>query len=221
MYNSFHPRCIFLKTLPKDSLCLDMGAGDGTYTVYRKWPRPERRDIELYAVSLEKGVHFDDYDGYAIGDFEKTPDFFDGKIFDAIHASHFIEHLERRDVFMAWAKKRLKPGGRIYLEWPSRNAEATPKKADLAAIGMEDITIGNYYDDYTHRTYPANPGMSESLVKAGFRIDAGGIVSMPVFENELLACYKENRDRVALQFAYWLRTRWCEYCIASVPSENN
>lgn len=67
-----HPRGIFLKTLPSNSVIVDIGAGDGSLPKLLKWPDPQRDDVRSYAYSISEGKNFGDYDGFEIGDWDKV-----------------------------------------------------------------------------------------------------------------------------------------------------
>lgn len=216
LFHSQHPRTLFVKTLGVGGSVLDVGAGDGVLNIFRAWPRPARRDLRIYAYALDKGRNFDDYDGYELTDWNAQPPFA-GQSFDAIFCCHFIEHIDDPLRFLAWASSKLNPRGRAYIEWPSEDALRSPRNAVLEKWGVTGLT-GNYFDDHTHRDpLPDRKAMERFLVDSGFDIDASGTVVMPLFEDELLAYAKAKGDQVALQFAYWLKTRWCQFIVASRP----
>lgn len=215
-YHAQHPRAIFMKTLPAGATLLDVGAGDGGYEVFRRWPAPARPDIRLFAYSLDKGANFDRYDGYELGNWDRQRPEFGGMTFDAIYSSHFIEHITQRDAFFSWCASRLNTGGRIYVEWPSDAALHCPTMEELAGLGFGPLTA-NFHDDLTHADLPATDYVLEQMRRNGLTVDARAVVRMPVFENELLRHYRETGDPVSLQFAYWLRTGWCQFVTAWAP----
>ena len=45
LYNRLHPRTAFLKMLPPNAVVADIGAGDGSLSVFRQWPAPARGDL--------------------------------------------------------------------------------------------------------------------------------------------------------------------------------
>lgn len=212
-YHAQHPRAIFLKTLPVNATLLDVGAGDGGFEVFRHWPAPTRLDIKLFAYSLEKGSNFNKYDGYELGNWDQHPPEFGGKKFDAIYSSHFIEHIKDQAAFIKWCASSLNPGGRLYVEWPSHNSQLCPTNKDLSKIGFGRITA-NFHDDLTHKQLPDMADILQYMGSENLVVDAQAIIRMPVFENSLLEHYRETGDLVSLQFAYWLRTGWCQFVIA-------
>lgn len=210
-----HPRAIFIKTLKRNAKILDMGAGDGSLAIFRNWPQPVRSDLQMFAFSLEKGANFDSYDRYELGDWERNPPLFDGMSFDAIFASHFIEHVSDPLAFVRWAAQRLTDDGRLYLEWPSQKATSLPPRDDVIGKGI-NIIISNFYDDHTHRDIPKTNSVIRQIEKCRLEVDQQGIIRFPFFEDEVLAHFaKDNADPAAVQLAFWSKYRWSQYVIAS------
>lgn len=211
------PRTAFLKTLRPNARVLDVGAGDGSLELFRNWLEPRRMDLKMYAYALEQGKRFDAYAGYELGNWEEGPPRFEGVQFDAIIACHFIEHVSDPLAFLDWAAGRLASGGRMYIEWPSPGSLRLPPRAELLAHGV-DVIISNFRDDATHRQLPDREVLLTALERAGWSIDQQGVVKLPFFEEELLACCDEPpADPVAKLAAFWSKTRWAQYFIASRP----
>ena len=211
----FHPRIAFLKTLKANARVLDVGAGEGSLQVFRGWLEPLREDLRMYAYSLEKGTHFNAYLGYELGNWDKGPPAFSGMQFDGIVAAHFIEHLGDATTFIDWAAQRLAPGGRVYIEWPSQHSLELPKKDELAERGI-DVIISNFKDDNTHNRLPDRQAIVNRLEEAALLIDQQGVIKLPFFEEELLAhCATSGDDPVMKLAAFWSKTRWAQYVIAS------
>lgn len=214
LYFQFHPRTAFLKTLAHGAVVLDVGAGDGSLILLRGWPEPDRSDLKMYAYSLEKGGHFDGFDGYELGDWNDRPPAFAGLTFDAIVCAHFIEHVAEPLSLVAWSAERLGSGGRLYLEWPSPYSQRLPTLAQLKAEGM-NLVISNYHDDCTHRPeLPDAAALSAALRRHGFRIESQGTIRLPWLEDELLAHFRDGEDPFPRQAAFWSLTRWSQYLIA-------
>lgn len=210
----FHPRTLFLKTLPRDANVLDMGAGDGTMSILRDWPQPGRADLRLYAVSLKKGLHFDKYAGFALANWEDGPPSFAGVEFGAVICSHFIEHITRPLDFLRWTCGVLGFGGRLYLEWPTVDSLNLPPRSAFSDRGI-NLVISNFHDDATHLSIPDRRQVAEQLDRSGYRVEAEGVVRLPVLEDELLAHFLRNSDDpYAVQLAFWSKTRWAQYLIA-------
>jgi SAM-dependent methyltransferase len=213
--HTMHPRTVFVKTLAPGAHLLDMGAGDGSLEVYRRWPAPQREDLRMYAYALSKGARFDAYDGWEIGDWETRPPGFPGIAFDAIFCAHFIEYVEDAVPFVRWTGERLRAGGRVYLEWPSPFSAVLPKVSELVQRGIP-ITISNFHDDANVKRIHDRAQVVSELIEVGFFIEAQGYVSMPLVEEEVLAHFANGSidDRYVVQLAYWSKTRWAQYLVA-------
>ncbi len=216
LYFTFHPRTAFLKTLPHGSEVVDIGAGDGSLSVFRDWPAPARPDLRLYAYSLEKGEHFDKFDGFEISDWNQSPPEFGGRMFDAIVCAHFIEHVADPLSLVRWAARKLRTGGRMYLEWPSPESLPLPPRGELEAAGVP-LIISRFHDDGTHRDLPQRQHVLEGCRAAGLAVDAEGVVSLPWLEDEMLAQFRDDADGFARQAAFWSHTRWSQYLLLRQP----
>jgi len=214
LLNSTHPKTLFLKSLPTNAKILDLGAGDGSLVHFKTYLTPSRNDLKFYAFSLEKGEHFNSYDGYEIRDWNAERPSFGGMKFDAIVCGHFIEHVPDFESAVSWCASRLSDRGRIYLEWPSEYSLAAPTKEKLHAHGLM-VQVGNFYDDATHMQLPDRQKVIGALKLSGMVIEQQGYIRFPLLESELFYFYKDSPFSYPLQAAYWSRTRWCQYIIAS------
>lgn len=215
LYFTFHPRTAFLKTLPSDSEVVDIGAGDGSLSIFRSWPEPIRSDLRLYAYSIEKGKLFDDFSGYEISNWNIDQPDFDGKRFDAVVCAHFIEHIEDPLSLVAWAARKLRKGGRIYLEWPSPNSTSLPARAELEERGVP-LIISRFDDDGTHQELPDGDAIVNAMLENGFKLESRGIVRLPWLEDEMLGHYRESEDGFYRQAAFWSYTGWAQYVVAEL-----
>jgi len=215
LYFTFHPRTAFLKTLATAAEVVDIGAGDGSLAVFRSWPEPTREDLKLYAYSIEKGRYFDDFSGYEISDWNVSPPEFDGKCFDAIVCAHFIEHIQDPVSLIQWAARKLRKGGRIYLEWPSANSLSLPSRKELEELGVP-LMISRFDDDHTHQALPDGDTLVEVMRKSGFAIESRGIVRLPWLEEEMLSHGKDAADGFYRQAAFWSHTGWSQYIVAEL-----
>ena len=212
LYFTFHPRTAFLKNLPYGREVVDIGAGDGSLSVFLSWPAPERNDLELHAYSIEKGASFDKFRSYELSDWNLAPPEFNGRTFDAIVCAHFIEHIADPVSFVEWAARKLNPGGRVYLEWPSPASLALPSRTELDALGVP-VMISNFHDDATHRDLPDGDAIQAACVARGFTIEARGVVRLPWLEDEMLAHFRDDADGFPRQAAFWSRTGWSQYLV--------
>jgi SAM-dependent methyltransferase len=212
LYFTFHPRTAFLKNLPRGSSVVDIGAGDGSLSVFASWPEPKRTDLELHAYSIEKGKAFDQFKSYELSDWNASPPEFQGRKFDAVVCAHFIEHIADPLSFVDWAARKLNPGGRVYLEWPSPASLQLPSRAELEPLGVP-LMISRFDDDCTHRALPDGDAISAACIARGFVIECRGIVRLPWLEDEMLAHYRTDADGFPRQAAFWSRTGWSQYLV--------
>lgn len=218
LYFTYHPRTAFLKMLPANARVVDIGAGDGSLSVFRKWPSPEREDLQLYAYSIEKGALFDQFTGYEISDWNTTPPVFEGKSFDAVICAHFIEHIADPVSFADWVARKLAPEGRVYLEWPSPNSLDMPSRLELEEAGVP-LIISRFDDDHTHRDLPGCDDIIAAVQERGLVIEGKGIVRLPWLEDELLAHFRDADDRFPCQAAFWSHTGWSQYLVMRLPAD--
>ncbi len=213
LYFTFHPRTAFLKTLPQGAKVVDIGAGDGSLSVFRKWPAPRREDLALYAYSMEKGRLFDDFDGFEVGDWNAAPPEFAGLTFDAVVCAHFIEHIADPSSLARWAARKLGKGARIYLEWPSPESLVLPSRSELEQAGVP-LIISRFDDDHTHHTLPDGDEVVGGFEANGFSIATRGTIRLPWLEDEMLAHSRDDEDGFPRQAAFWSYTGWSQYIIA-------
>jgi SAM-dependent methyltransferase len=133
----------FIQALPYKATILDVGCGNNS---------PFR------TKSLRADLH---YTGLDVGDYRQTkPNLADEYLvaspaefaaqlegmgsFDAVISSHNLEHCNDRDRVLVAMVKRLKPGGLLYLAFPSEHT-----------IGLERrVGTLNYKDDPSHIDLP-------------------------------------------------------------------
>lgn len=216
LYFQFHPRTAFLKTLPERAVVVDIGAGDGSLSVFRGWPAPARHDLRMYAYSLEKGQHFDAFEGYETGDWNQARPAFQGLAFDAIVSAHFIEHIDEAGTFVDWVAERLAAGGRAYMEWPSPASLHLPSVAELKDAGL-DLVISRFDDDCTHQHLPDRDSLAARAVQAGLVVAASGSIRLPWLEEALMAGFRDAPDRFPVQAAFWSWTQWSQYLVLEQP----
>lgn len=217
LYFQFHPRTAFLKMLPVGATVADIGAGDGSLSVFRKWPEPTRNDLQLHAYSIEKGERFDAFESYEISDWNiAQPEFGDTR-FDGVVCAHFIEHIANAGSLADWAGRKLVPGGRVYVEWPSEHSVNLPSRQDLLDAGVP-LVISRYHDDGTHGPLPDRATICNSFTTNGFEIEQMGIVHLPWIEEQLMANLRDAKDEFPRQAAFWSMTRWSQFVIARLSA---
>jgi SAM-dependent methyltransferase len=214
--HSITPRSSFFKMLSPGVRVLDLGAGDGTMSVFRRWPAIERLDLEMYAVSLEKGSHFDAYDGYELGNFENDVPKFSNLTFGAILCAHFIEHLRDPERCMEWMASRLASGGRLYLEWPHIISTRMPTRFEIIDEGLNVMTI-NFFDDPTHVEAWPMSRLTRAAQKAGLAIESAGRIRFPWAGDELKHHGRMDNDVVATTMGLWFYFGWAQFLTAFRP----
>lgn len=152
----------FIKALNKNAVLLDVGCGNNS---------------PIISKMLRSDIH---YVGIDIGDYNQnknpndiadeyiltTPELFSNTIanlqnrFDAVISSHNLEHCNAPNSVLHAMFMALKPGGRIYLSFPSEASVSFPKKRGL-----------NYFDDSTHKEVPQLNNVLELIKSNGFQID--------------------------------------------------
>jgi len=212
LYFAVHPRTVFLKMLPPDTRVADIGAGDGSLSVFLRWLDPQRSDLRLWGYAMDKGRLFDEFEAYELSDWNKSPPEFGATTFGAIMCSHFIEHVADPASLVAWASRKLDASGRLYLEWPSPHSLDLPARRELERIGVP-LMISRFDDDGTHRDLPDADAMVAAFARAGFSVEARGLVHMPWLEGEMLAHFREAADPFPRQAAFWSHTRWSQYVV--------
>jgi len=158
---------------------LDAGSGNHAATKLKK----HMSKCLYYGIDITRDYNYqpDDFslmEGFWEKDltslqFDDIPD----NHFDAILMTHIIEHLHNGDAVIEGLLKKLKPGGYIYIEYPSARSVNFPSKQGTL----------NFYDDSTHvRIYTLNELKSLleksgcSVLDAAIRRDIRNILMMPV-----------------------------------------
>ncbi len=207
------PRVRFLKSLPWGASVLDLGAGDGTMVLFKEWLQPKRPDLKMFALSLSKGVHFDRYDGFEIGNFE-TQTVFQGVKFDAVFSAHFVEHISGGPArVLAWIAERLRPDGQIYIEMPSEESKTAPTAESLRAMG-HPVLATNFYDDHTHIDTVSLADLRSVAEEQGFFVEESGYWRNRLLEPVLLERSRQTGDAFYAHAHFWMKTRFAQYIIA-------
>jgi len=204
----------FLKTLPLGAAMLDAGAGDGGTMSLRDWPEPARPDIDMFAWAGDHRPGFARYAGFEVGFWPQDPPRFAGRAFDGIFSGNFIEHIDDPLAFVAWACGRLRPGGRLFLEWPHPASLGLPTTAQLAARGVH-VTTGAYHDDATHRQMPPDMAAIQAVLeKEGMHLAESGKSRVPFIDQQVAIHARRENDTVALTLAYWSYSGWLQFLVA-------
>lgn len=211
-YFQHHPRTAYLKMLPRGAEVADIGAGDGSLSIFREWPEPKRKDLRLHAYSIDKGERFDAFDTYEISDWNHAHPEFGGRKFDGVVSAHFIEHITDPLTFFQWLSRKLKLGGTAYVEWPSERSLVLPSKRELDAVGVS-LIISRFDDDDTHQRLPDLGEIKTAIDAMGLMVTNSGIVRLPWLEHQLLANFRDAQDRFPVQAAFWSWTSWAQFLV--------
>jgi 2-polyprenyl-3-methyl-5-hydroxy-6-metoxy-1,4-benzoquinol methylase len=153
----------------KEFTFLDVGCANGSVLLTKRWfPRCRYFAIDLADDFLSKteSANIERFyrENLEQSDLADVPD----RYFDAIVMAHVIEHLTNAQDVLAMLTKKLAPGGRMYIEFPSVRSLNLPSARQTL----------NFCDDPTHvRVYDvkevANALLANGMtvVRAGRRRD--------------------------------------------------
>lgn len=213
LINAALPRTQFVKSLPQEANLLDLGAGDGSLTIYKSWPKPDRSDVKMYGLSLvpiERAAH---YHAVAYSDFEGVAPVFEDVQFDAVVCAHFIEHMKDPRRVIEFFASRLRPGGTAYIEWPHRISKNFPSRREFINRGFPTSTM-NFADDPTHIETWGMAEVAEIASGAGLAIEGSGRVRSPYLANHLRDAAKRTTDLTRLTLSIWWHFGWAQYLVA-------
>jgi SAM-dependent methyltransferase len=212
MYWYFHPRFRFVKSVREKAKLLDVGAGPGGLIFWLDWLQPERKDLRIFAIDLQKGEMFDSYDDYQVCDLEKDDIQFEGK-FDAFMLSHVLEHIKKPAILLKKIHKKAAPGALVYIEVP------TPATLDLISRdhflkrGIEISTV-NFFDDSSHIQTYSLAQLVTMLSDADFSILESGVIQNSFLGPLLWGYGLRYKDSELTTYGAWLQLEWSHYVIA-------
>jgi SAM-dependent methyltransferase len=151
------------------------------------------------------------YDDFRVADLnEDIP--FPEAAFDAIIASHILEHVTVPAKALAQVAKSLRGGGLAYVEMPSPTTKLLPTAAEYRAAGWP-MTISNFHDDATHRDTLEQEALIAMADANGLRCLQAGYVCMPYLDQAMIAQGIAWNDAEILLYGYWSVTRWAQFAI--------
>jgi SAM-dependent methyltransferase len=139
-----HDKFAFLNRLPRNAQILDVGCGNNSPNFVKS----------ILPGCRYTGVDIGDYnqtlpnlaDEYLLTTPEKFPELLNGlrSRFDAVISAHNIEHCDNRSDTFTATIDAVKPGGFLYLAFPSSATVTFPSRRGCL----------NYFDDPTHKGTP-------------------------------------------------------------------
>lgn len=188
---------------------LDVGCGNGSATRTKRWlPHCEYHGLDRGNYN-NSDADFALMDAFYDIDLEANIDGLAGvpaAAFDAIIIAHVIEHLhDGLDIIRALTAK-LRPGGRIYIEWPCARSLGLPSMRGTL----------QFCDDVTHVRVYSVAEVANTLLDAGCRvISAGTRRDWPrILLTPANFAYQRLRDGRASAVTLWDIAGFAEYAYA-------
>jgi SAM-dependent methyltransferase len=179
-------KAAFLHKLKQGASVLDVGSGrNSAYRFKSILPSLHYTGIDI--VDYDQSLHnlADEYVRTTPEEFWQAIDKFTGK-FDAVVSSHNIEHCNDRENTLRAMAKAIKPGGKLYLSFPSEKSVNFPSRKGTL----------NYYDDPTHTETPPNlEWVVDILEQSGCKI----LFSTPSYKpflNRMIGMFNEPISRL-------------------------
>jgi SAM-dependent methyltransferase len=157
---TLYDRREFLASLPPRAEILDVGCGnDCPYTTKSLRPDVRYVGIDVCDYCNDHGTEY--ADEFVVIPPEAFVTAIEGRAgqFDAVISSHNLEHCFDPDAVTAAMTEALRPGGRIYLAFPSAASLTLPKRGGCL----------NFFDDSTHVRPPDYERVLELLHRGGVR----------------------------------------------------
>jgi len=145
---------------------LDIGCGNHSPTMTKHWfPRSTYcgLDLERYNNSPEDLKAIDQFYKADLREdlLKQIPD----EHFDIILMAHVVEHIPNGEDVICRLSRKLKLGGRIYVETPSERSAVLPSGVDCL----------NFYDDPTHVRLYTGQELESACTAAGLDVVAAGL----------------------------------------------
>ncbi len=153
----------FLGTLGRHVRLLDVGCGNNSpYSVKTQKPDAYYVGLDIADYHQTKPLLADDYILSTPENFPLAIEKMAGTM-DAVISSHNIEHCLDPDRVVRAMGAALKPGGTLYMSFPSEASATFPSRGGCL----------NFYDDSTHLALPRFDHISRGLQDAGCTILVG------------------------------------------------
>ena len=145
---------------------LDIGCGNGSPSLTKKWfagCHYAGADIQRYKLSNADVAAMDEF--YQLGADGSGYDAIPQASYDLVILNHVIEHMREPGPIVARLCGKLKPGGYMWIAFPSQRSLTLPHSVDETL---------NFYDDPTHVYLPKVAEIAEILLANGVTVlDAG------------------------------------------------
>lgn len=141
---------------------LDVGCGNRSPSVTRHW-FPECNysgvDIQRYNIDERDDAAMDHF--YLVGADGSGYDSIPDDSYDFVILHHVIEHMRNPNFILARLSRKLKPGGYIWIAFPS-----------LRSLSLPPATVGTlqFCDDHSHIYLPDIREVSNTLLANGVRV---------------------------------------------------
>lgn len=155
-FKAFYP--YFAKASPA---ILDIGCGNHSPSVAKRYfPTCEYHGVDKIKYNLDERDEANMHRFYSVdldrGSMQEVPD----RYFDMVLLSHVLEHLQDPGRVVQEAARKLKPGGHIYIEFPSLKSLGLPSRKGTL----------QFCDDSTHIHLPNPYEIANLLLKERVRI---------------------------------------------------
>jgi SAM-dependent methyltransferase len=163
LYWEIYTKEAFIRSCPPNARVLDVGCGNRSPYNFKSI-RPD-----LYYVGIDIGDCnqdddsircADEYIVVPVGEFNHRIAGMAGR-FDAVVSAHNIEHCDDPDATMQAMLAALKPGGRLFMAFPTEASVRFPRRGGTL----------NFFDDPTHKTVPDFAAVCAGITAAGYRLD--------------------------------------------------
>ncbi len=208
----FHPRFHFFKTLPFGAALVDVGADSGALSGWKRWGDPPRGDIRLFGIDLGMGEHAGAYERWTVCDLDREFPSFD-IAFEGAMLAQVLCQLARPQETLTWVAGALAPGGTVYIEWQSPDANRLPRRSDLLAHNI-DVVILNPSDDVANRNAFTLPEMAAMTAKAGLKMVDCGQVRLGPIADALVREAQATSDVASVTVGLWSRLGASLYLVA-------
>ncbi len=156
-------KAAFMRQLPNGAAILDVGCANDA-PQYAKAINPTLRytglDIVDYNDAPEESAAADEFVVSSSADWAKTIASYAGQ-FDAVLSSHNLEHCEDQEGTVRAMHTALKPGGELYLAFPTDASVGFPSRSGTL----------NFHDDATHRVPPGFDRVAALLADCGMTLE--------------------------------------------------